>query len=179
MVRTRWSPSSGLAFFRYFGGEKKWGGGKKYGGSTTFSFTVERLGLHYRRFPPAARSSSYWMHSSMSLVPGTPRYCKRGREKNTGRDGANSCSASAHFAPPRGDKRPAAVTPNGARRSGGGQEKLRRAAGRIVSRRNPCGGLLLCAKHLFVAAILAGPPAGQPKERNTKRASMERSYDLW
>jgi hypothetical protein len=30
-----------------------------------------------------------------------------------------------------------------------------------------CGDLLLCAKHLFVAAIVAGPPASHPISQGT------------
>ena len=59
--RSRWSPSNGRTFFRYFGGD----GGSTYcggdGGSTAFSFAVERLGSTTGDFLLRARSSSSMM----------------------------------------------------------------------------------------------------------------------
>ena len=52
---SRWSPSSGRTFFRYFGGD----GGSTYfgddGGSTAFSFTLGST--------TGGRLQNFWMHS--------------------------------------------------------------------------------------------------------------------
>jgi hypothetical protein len=62
------------------------------------------------------------------------------------------------FAPPKGGERPAALTPQ---RDSPRPEELRRAAGRLLVAGTRVRGLLLCAKHLFVAAIL-GWTASEP-----------------
>jgi hypothetical protein len=65
---SRWSPSSGRAFFRYFGGD----GGSTYpggdGGSTAFSLTVEGLGSTTGGFRLRARSSSSMMLGSRNAA---------------------------------------------------------------------------------------------------------------
>ena len=64
------------------------------------------------------------------------------------------CSASAQLAPPKGGERPATLTPQRVSPNWRRAEELRRAAGRLLVAGIAVRDLLLCAKHLFVAAML-------------------------
>ena len=55
--------------------------------------------------------------------------------------------------PPKGDERPAVLTPNGSCQTHRRPGELRRAAGRLLVAPPPVRILLPRAKHLFVAAI--------------------------
>ena len=65
-----------------------------------------------------------------------------------------TCSASAQLAPPKGGERPAALTPQRVLANWRRAEELRRAAGRLLVAGTAVRDLLLCAKHLFVAAMV-------------------------
>jgi hypothetical protein len=120
--RSRWSPSSGLAFFRYFGGD----GGSTYfggdGGSTAFSFTVERLGSTTGGFRPRPRSSSMVLVSSSMMLGARNAARLPARQRKKYRSGW--CQLTFSFrstrAAQKGGERPAALTPQRVRPIGGG-----------------------------------------------------------
>ena len=123
--RSRWSPSSGRTFFRYFGGD----GGSTYcggdGGSTAFSFAVERLGSTTGDFLLRARSSSSMMLGARNAA----RLAARQKKKYRSGWCQLMVQLPRELARPKGGERPAALRPrNGDSASWQRQEELRRAA---------------------------------------------------